>query len=71
MPIYSFQRVSDNQEFPIGGYDSDAMALALLSIRAGGGEFTLEGDGEPEFFMKKSLDGWGQPNIPVYRKTGA
>jgi hypothetical protein len=72
MPIYSFQRCSDDRDFPIGECPNDPMALALLSKEAGGGVFSLEGDGDPEFVMSRSSNGphaWGRTHIPVYRKT--
>jgi hypothetical protein len=43
------------------------MALAFLEKQEGG-RFTLEDNGkEVAYLMKKSPDGWGYPNIPVYR----
>jgi hypothetical protein len=64
---YSFERVSDEKCIPIGPLPSDDLALALLEREVGGGRLTLEDKGEIIFLMKRSLDGWGYPNIPVYR----
>ena len=65
---YSFERVNDGKYLPIGPLPSDDLALALLEKEAGNERLTLEDSGsEILFLMKKSLDGWGYPNIPVFR----
>ena len=68
MSSYSFQRVSDDTDVPVGECENDAMALAQLG-RLVGGKFSLKGEGEAEYVMKRSSDGWGRPSIPVYRRA--
>jgi hypothetical protein len=65
MNLYSFE--GDGIYIPIGPLPSDDLALAILEKQVGG-HFTLEDrGGEPAYLMKRSADGWGYPNIPVYR----
>ncbi|MGH6842374.1 MAG: hypothetical protein ACREDV_09845 [Methylocella sp.] len=66
MHLYSFQRIADGMDVPIGNCENDAMAVALLG-KVVGGTFSLQGPDDPEYLMKKSSDGWGTPNIPIYR----
>lgn len=72
MPSYTFERIADGATIPIGEWENDAMALALLG-REEGGSFTTNGDGDPEYLMRRAeSDGhgssWGQADIPVYRR---
>jgi hypothetical protein len=67
MYLYSFLHIADDKDVPIGNCENDAMAVALLGKEVGG-IFSLQGSGDPEYLMKKSSDGWGNPTIPVYRR---
>ena len=51
---------------PVGNCQTDAMALALLAKKVGW-NFSLLGNGEPEYLMKKSIDGREHAQIAVYR----
>lgn len=67
MDLYSFKHSMNGKDVPIGRLPCEAMALAFLEKQEGG-RFTLEDNGkEVAYLMKKSPDGWGYPNIPVYR----
>ncbi|HZK90425.1 MAG TPA: hypothetical protein VFC56_09790 [Stellaceae bacterium] len=68
--VYTFERSSDADSAPIsvGPCENDAMALALLAKQVGGA-FSLEGEGEPEYVMRKtSNNNWGRASIPIYNK---
>lgn len=67
MYLYSFECVSDGSYVSIGPLPSDDLALALLEKQVGG-RFTLRDDGgDLAYLMKRSVDGWGHPNVPIYR----
>jgi hypothetical protein len=61
---YSFQ--GNGTWVPVGKCQTDAMAVALLAKKVGG-NFSLLGNGEPEYLMKKSIDGREHAQIAVYR----
>jgi hypothetical protein len=63
--LYSFEG-SDGTWVPVGECKTDAMALALLAKKVGG-KYTLLGDGEPAYLMKKSIDGQEHARIAIYR----
>jgi hypothetical protein len=63
--LYSFEG-SDGTWVPVGECQTDAMALALLAKKVGG-KYTLLGDGEPAYLMKKSIDGREHARIAIYR----
>jgi hypothetical protein len=63
MYLYSFQ--GNETWVPVDECQTDAMALALLGKKVGG-NFTLLGNGEPEYLMKKSIDGREHAQIAVY-----
>lgn len=70
MSLYTFRRVDDltgAHEIPIGHCPDDKTALALLSSKVGYA-LSVDGEGEPAFFMKRSEEGWGQPTIPIWRE---
>ena len=66
MYLYSFERIVDGACIPIGPCPSDEIAVALLGKQVGA-QFSLGGDSDPEYLMKKSDTGWGWPNIPICR----
>ena len=63
MHLYSFR--GNGTWVPVGECQTDAMALALLAKKVGG-KYALVGNGEPEYLMKKSIDGREHAQIAVY-----
>lgn len=68
MDMYSFESPA-GEWVPVGHCPSEEVALTMLSKQVGGGRWSTDGSGDPEYWMMKTQNGWGRYSIPVYRKS--